>query len=161
MVLKGPTPEDLSKLHTEITQIVNQRYLTMLYAITIFGVIATWLIPKGNQVENEDFPTFIYMGSIILDVIILMIFINHYFLKRVLRTFTTYLIVTKSSNWEVDWETYRRRHHIKYWGYSRIQSFIFVPHREIKPHFRAAYLYQNSSQQNDMVAHPLGNVVKT
>jgi hypothetical protein len=46
------------------------------------------------------------------------------------------------------------------WIYIKINLF-FVPLREIKPLFRAAYLYQNCGQQNDMGAHPVGNVVKT
>jgi hypothetical protein len=39
MALKGPDPDDVRKLHAEINQIVNQRFLITTLSITVFGVL--------------------------------------------------------------------------------------------------------------------------
>ncbi|MBK7214326.1 MAG: hypothetical protein IPH88_13710 [Bacteroidales bacterium] len=62
-------------------------------------------------------------GLILLELLLLLLFIYSHFLKVMLRVFTNYILITKVSNWEMDWLSYRKR---PYWGYSKAQAIIFL-----------------------------------
>ncbi len=126
MPLKGPNPEDTRKLHAEINQIVNQRFLLTTLAITVFGVMAAWLIPKTTPSPKSDVGLFTIAGSTLLTFLLGALYLfNHFFLKGMLRLYTSYLLVTESSGWESDWETYRNNFK-GYLGYTKGQAFVFL-----------------------------------
>jgi hypothetical protein len=98
--------EDTRKIHLEINQIVNQRFLLITAAITLFGVVITQMIPKDMSNVRQ------YIGLMRIEVVLLLIFLLVFFrfsllLRRSLRLFATYLIVKKASAWEADWEKFR------------------------------------------------------
>src|SRR5574341_1837862 len=99
---------DLQKIHNEINQIVNQRFVITTVAIAFFGVIVTLMNPKNNQIVDSENVAFIFIASILLTLSLLFFFSYSYWLKRQLRIFTTYLLVKKISNWERDWSEYTR-----------------------------------------------------
>ena len=121
--LKGPTDEDVRKLHTEIAQIVNQRFLITIFAITVFGVIGGWLVPKDTPPVGSDLGAFAFIGSILLTSLLFTLYLFTHFLRGILRTFTSYLLVTGKSSWEYDWEVYRQD---KYLAYTKAQTIVFL-----------------------------------
>jgi len=123
MSLKSPCAEDLRKVHAEITQIVNQRFLITTFAITVFGLIVAWLIPKNTPPVGSDLGLFTFAGSILLILLLLGLYWYSHSLKGMLRIFTSYLLVTEASAWEYDWERYRRT---KYFGFTKAQTSIFL-----------------------------------
>src|SRR5574341_188955 len=106
---------DLQKIHNEINQIVNQRFVITTVAIAFFGVIVTLMNPKNNQIVDSENVAFIFIASILLTLSLLFFFSYSYWLKRQLRIFTTYLLVKKISNWE-RW----------YLGYTKPQAIFFL-----------------------------------
>ncbi len=122
MTLNGPNEEDVRKIHAEINQIVNQRLLITTIAITIFGVVIQLIIPKKAPTVGSEINPSIFIASILLIFVLLLLFIYSYWLKGVLRIYTTYLLVTGKSDWEHDWERYRKGW---YWAYTKTQTVFF------------------------------------
>lgn len=123
MSLSGPNHSDIQKIHAEINQIVNQRFLIMTVAITAFGVITPWLIPRNTPLSGANIGALTAFGSIVLTLLLSILFMFSYLLTRMLRTFTTYLLVTEKSGWEDDWKKYRE---MKYFGYTKAQTVVFL-----------------------------------
>jgi len=123
MVLKEPTNEDVRKIHAECIQITNQRFVITTLAVTVFGIIGAWMIPRGAPVAESASGAFALTGSIILTLLLFLLFFFNHFLRGMLRIFTTYLITTGKSSWEYDWERYRKT---RYFGYTKTQSFVFL-----------------------------------
>jgi hypothetical protein len=124
VTLVGPSTEDKQKIHAEVNQIVNQRLLLSTLAVTVFGAMAAWLIPKSPPDPGSDIGTLIYIGSILLTVVLFALFLLTHHLTYMLRIFTTYLDVTEASSWETDWAAYRSK--FKYLGYTKPLAIIFL-----------------------------------
>lgn len=123
MALLIPQDEDIRKIHNEINQIVNQRYLITTAAVTVFGLFVSMLIPKDIPAPNQDLGGVLTSGTILLIITLLILFLYSSFLKGMLRTLTSYLMETNSSNWELDWSKYRK---LGYFGYTKAQTIIFM-----------------------------------
>jgi hypothetical protein len=125
MPLKGPEQDDIRKLGNEITQIVHQRFLVTTTAITIFGAAIAWMLPQVPRNVGDPVGPVIFALAVLLEVLLFALYLWNHILKIVLRTFTTYLMVTGKSPWESDWEQYRNRNR-KHFGYTKAQTLIFV-----------------------------------
>jgi hypothetical protein len=123
VALIGPDPEDKRKIHSEITQIVNQRLQLTVFAITLFGVIGAWLLPKNAPTHGTPVGAFTYTTTILLTCLLFALYFFSHFLRGVLRVFTSYLIVTNASGWEKDWESYTSQ---GYRGYTKAQTAVFL-----------------------------------
>lgn len=119
----SPNKEDVRKIHAEINQIVNQRFLITTFAITIFGIIASWMIPKNTPDVGSNIGAFTFAASILLIIMLFILFLLSHFLKGMLRILTTYLLVSGESNWERDWKEYRKKGH---WAYTIPQTGVFL-----------------------------------
>ncbi len=125
MSLKAPTSEDKIKIHSEINQLVNQRFIVTTFAITIFGIIIAWIIPKLPPESGSNVDAVFYICLIVLLLLLLGLYLfSHFYLRGMLRIYSTYLIETKSSSWEYDWDRYRTKYP-DYKGYTKGQSLIF------------------------------------
>jgi hypothetical protein len=124
MSLLRPKPEDIKKLHSEVNQIVNQRLILTTLAVTVFGVMIAWLIPKEPPASGGQVGAFVYLGSVLLVAILFALFLLSHHLTCMLRLFTTYLVLTNASNWEKDWASYRKE--FRYLGYTKPQSIVFL-----------------------------------
>ncbi len=120
----GPKKEDVQKIHSEVNQLVNQRLSLTTLAVTVFGAIIAWLIPKSPLDVGSEVGAFVYAATILLILILFSLFLLTHHLTYMLRIFTTYLDETNSSNWEKDWASYRATH--GYWGYTKPQALIFL-----------------------------------
>jgi hypothetical protein len=123
MPLKGPNAEDLRKVSSEINQIVNQRFLITTLAITMFGVMIAWMIPKTTPILGDPIGGITFALAMLLSLLLCGLYLWSHFLKRTLRVFTTYLIETNSSNWEIDWQSFRQESHFTY---TKAQTIVFL-----------------------------------
>jgi Flp pilus assembly protein TadB len=122
MALKGPNEEDRRKLHAEINQIVNQRFILATSAITAFAALTVWMIPKDAQAQ-ADVGGFPFIVSTILSLLLTAIYCLSHQLKNTMRVFTQYLAETESSDWDLDWAKYREQPHS---GYTRATASFFL-----------------------------------
>jgi len=116
------SPEDQRKLHAEINQIINQRFLLTTLAVTVFGIIAAWLLPKERPQPGTSVGLFTYAGSILLITLLFVLFFFLHRLRAMSKTLAAYLVVTKQSRWEQDWAEYRKK---GYFGYTEVQAIVF------------------------------------
>ena len=123
MPLNGPCDQDLGKIHSEVNQLVNQRFVLTTVAITVFGVIVAWLIPKTPPLAETSLGWFTIAGAVLLLVLLFLLYLFTHLLRGMLRVFTTYLVVTGTSGWEKDWERFCEN---KYWAYTKPQSVVFM-----------------------------------
>lgn len=117
--------EDVRKLHAEVNQIINQRYLLTTLAVTIFGGVTVWLIPRQGPAtagSGTDAGTLYLIGPLLLILLGLFYTVSHT-LKVPMRTITTYLEVFKLSDWEKHWKKYREDGYI---AYTSIQTWFFL-----------------------------------
>jgi hypothetical protein len=84
MILNGPTPEDKQKIHSEVNQIVNQRLLLTTLAVTIFGVMVAWIIPRPPPEQTTLFGGFIYITAVLLVVVLFALFLLSHHLNILL-----------------------------------------------------------------------------
>jgi len=121
--LSKPTPEDIKKIHAEVNQIVNQRFLLITIAITVFGVVTAWIVPRTPPAPGSDVGGFVFVITMVLSTLLFSLFLLGHLLKGMLRVFTTYLAVTDSSNWEKDWKQFRQS---PYLAYTKPQTIVFL-----------------------------------
>lgn len=124
MSLTGPDAEDVRKLHGEINQLVNQRYLVTSLAITVFGVITAWLIPRETPRAGEPLGSFAFAGSTLLLALLFLLCAFSHQLEGMLRAYTSYLHVTGKSGWEKDWARYRKE--CRPFAYTQSQTLVFA-----------------------------------
>jgi hypothetical protein len=125
MPIKGPSTEDLNKIHTEINQIANQRMLLTTVAVTVFGFIVGWLLDRApDSQKTGNLGGMIYMTAISSFVILFMLFFTSHILRSKLRIFSSYLRNTKKSGWEEDWKNYRAT--FSYSGGTVAQMWVFL-----------------------------------
>src|SRR4051812_15180386 len=107
--LAKATEEDLRKLHTEVTQIMHQRFLVTTVAITTFALMAAWSINRFPPPPGQHPGALPFIASICLNVILGALAFLYYCLKAYARVLTTYLAESNGSAWEKDWKTYRKQ----------------------------------------------------
>lgn len=112
--------EDVRKLHAEINQLVNQRILVTTTAVTVFGVLNGWIATSEGPVN-----AFTFVASIMVLAFLFALFLVAFFLRRVTRRLTSYLRATKRSQWELDWQAFRRADPF-YWAYTKVIGIVFV-----------------------------------
>lgn len=123
MKLEKPLTEDISKLHSQITNITHQAFLLTTSAITIFGVFVAFLIPKDTLQSGDPVKNHIVVFSILLLFLLNILYLMVHYNNRLLRIFTTYLLVCGSSNWETAWYQYCKK---PFWGYLKVVSMVFT-----------------------------------
>jgi hypothetical protein len=121
--LIGPNTEDQRKLHAEINQIVNQRFIVITAAITLFGVVFAWMLQKLPSKAGDPLGFFPFVLSVVLSLLLFGLYIVNHILKGTLRIISSYLGETRASNWELDWIEFRREN---YFGYTKAQTVIFL-----------------------------------
>lgn len=123
MSLQKPNQEDQRKIHAEINQIINQRFLLITIAITVFGFATTWMLPEKIPNKNDPIGGLACTGAIIFSIILFVLYFVSHNLKNTQRIFSTYLLVTKASGWEQDWKEFREE---KYFAYRKPQTIVFL-----------------------------------
>ena len=119
----SPDSEDQRKLHAEVNQIVNQRFLLSTLAVTLYGAIAAWGLPRSPIPSDTDLGL-PYIAAIILIFVLSMLYAASYDMRSYLRLLTTYLEIAGDSKWERHWAKYRDEN--SYFGYTAVQSAFFA-----------------------------------
>ena len=103
---------DRFKIHNEINQCGNQRFLLTAGAVALFGTIAHYLLPSVTEPRFDEVITAACVSSA-YSLILAALFYQSRQLRRVIRNLSTYLRAKEWSDWEADWFVKRRRgpHH--------------------------------------------------
>lgn len=99
---------DLTKIHSEILQLCQQRFLLCTAAVALFGGITAKLIPESLESIKPPVIVKVCMGSLVLNIVLLVLFVQSHLLRKMLRTYSTYLLATEASKWELDWKKFRK-----------------------------------------------------
>jgi hypothetical protein len=99
--------EDQRKLHAEVNQILNQRFLVTTAAITVFGVFTSLIIPKDPSPQNVAIlGRLVFAGAAFLQLFLLLLFAWNRSLANLQSNIAIYLVVNRASKWEVDWRKF-------------------------------------------------------
>lgn len=120
MQLKGPNDEDVRKIHAEINQIANQRFLLITAGLSAYPFLA--LLLRVQEASLDRKLIFLVTGSLL--IIHGLLYWYSYLLRARQRTFSSYLIEMTRSDWEQDWLIYRKIARAR--GYSRQHTSVFV-----------------------------------
>ena len=143
--------EDVRKLHGEINQITNQRFLLTTLAVTVFGVVTAWLLPRSGvgSASAASGSGLSYVAATVLLVLLFLLYVVSHTLKRTLRTLTTYLEVFTLSEWEGHWKAYRKD---GYYAYTRTQTTFFIVLGVLVAAFCLAMQWPSAQQTEAYVA---------
>ena len=114
----NPSEEDIRKIHTEINQLANQRFVLSTFAITLFSVVVAWQL----RVKVEKFETLTYVAYSFQTLLAILYFVNFHLLRKC-RMLTSYLVISETSQFEIDWIKYRNR--FNYFGYTTAQATVY------------------------------------
>ena len=99
---------DRFKIHNEINQCGNQRFLLTAGAVALFGTVARYLLPSITEARFDEVITATCVSSA-YSLILAALFYQSRQLRRVIRNLSTYLRAKGWSHWERDWYVKRRR----------------------------------------------------
>lgn len=116
--------EDQRKLHAEINQLLNHRFLLTTAAITIFGAFASWTIPKDPSQHPDVLVRLLFVGASFLLLFLLLLFGWGRSLANLQSSLGVYLILKRASVWERDWRRYHGYRTILSTG--SIQTCVFL-----------------------------------
>jgi hypothetical protein len=122
--------EDARKLHGEIIQLMNQRFLLTTFAITLFAVLVAAVAFKAPvPADTKDLPRQFIVPVVhqaTTAYLLILIFISYHAncLRRHMRVFNVYLRVRRASVWERDWFLYRRQQKQKAANKSCMRRFV-------------------------------------
>lgn len=125
--------EDARKLHSEINQLTNQRFVLLTVSITVFvtinaGLVAALLKNVGGGSSSASEPA-IPIGplSLLSCAVQGFLFVLFYLGKRlrhISRCQATYLIANRATKWESLWSEFRED--TSYSGLQRMEFFLFL-----------------------------------
>ncbi len=123
MPLAKPSKEDIQKIHAEVNQQGNQRFLLTTLAVSVFGATIAWLLPDSPLCPGTPVGVFRVYGAVLLLVLLSLLYGLSHLLRAQLLVHTSYLLVTEASNWEKDWFDYRKK---PYWGHTKPETVVFM-----------------------------------
>lgn len=121
---------DISKIHSEINQILNQRYNLIAVTITIFGFFLVALTQKDKYKLEVPFVSNVFVIAFFFLTILITLNYLTRILTRQFYLLRTYLRYKKYSEWESDYAKFRDyekdKMKISSFGYSESQRFLYV-----------------------------------
>src|SRR5271157_5680873 len=105
MPLPKPDDKDLAKLHSEINQYINHRFVIATTAITITGVVLGWIVvgPSSGSGLSGQAPQVrevAFFSALSLSIILVVLYAVSQIINRSISKITSYLLITDSSTWE-------------------------------------------------------------
>jgi uncharacterized membrane protein len=92
--------EDQRKLHAELNQIINQRFILTTTAITVFGAFSAVMTPKTPIQSPVEVGHLLIGGTVYVLIFYLLLLAWNRMLLSLQETISTYLELTGSSQWE-------------------------------------------------------------
>lgn len=99
--------EDARKIHAEINQLQNQRFLATTGAITAIGVFAGWTSPRPEYYECHKYGATLILNCFVVQVVLALFYYWNSVLTRLQANLSNYLILSGSSRWETLWERFQ------------------------------------------------------
>ena len=101
MSLPAPNDKDQAKLHAEVNQYINQRFIIATTAITVSGVVLGWIV-AGTSVgtETTQVRESVFFLALLLLLILAVLFVVAQIINASAWVITSYLRATKVSVWE-------------------------------------------------------------
>jgi len=124
-IISQSDENDLRKLHSEVTQIVQQRFYLTTIAIVAFGTICGWtpsLLSKGGAFTPRLATLMVFLILATLG----LLFAYCMFLLGQMRIITVYLRLAFESRWEEHWHQFRNVNQKIARGYSWAGAYIFL-----------------------------------
>jgi hypothetical protein len=118
--------EDLRKIHAELNQILNQRFLLVTTAVTVFGAFSALMVPRINDQSwgslskaslakvsdvatlakeaamRTQFENFVFIATVVLVAVFALLFYINWTLLKNQNILAAYLRVFGLSPWERD-----------------------------------------------------------
>lgn len=116
--------EDKRKLHAEVNQLVNQRFVVTTTAISISGLVAGWMVTRNGPSQTMFSSVAMTVASTVMVVVLFFLAVLNYKASQMLRVLTCYLLAREASMWERDWKAYRDRP-LDYPGYTKPYAVMF------------------------------------
>lgn len=119
--------EDLRKVHAEVNQYINQRFLISTTAITITGVILGWIITGAEKSYNH--PNLSFISTAFLISILFYLHKASTLINESISNIASYLRITKTSVWEITYNILVHEHdgqHILPQGQEKFIHNIFM-----------------------------------
>ncbi len=118
--------QEKQKLHSEVTQLVNQQFILNGVGITLFGVILALVMPYSKESNFEKLTFYFIAASCLLQFLLFVIYLVSHFLRKTIRIYTTYLIEKKASEWEKNWQMFRENEKNKYFTVAKSQAILYL-----------------------------------
>jgi hypothetical protein len=116
---------DLGKLHSEVNQIVQQRFYLTTIALIIFGTICGWATSELGKDKPIDW-RFVFLTEFLLIAMLSGLYAYFMLLLGMMRILTVYIKEKYGSPWERDWKQYREEENCRqYLGYSKAGTYVF------------------------------------
>jgi hypothetical protein len=122
---QAPNTEDVRKIHAEINQLVNQRFLMVTAGVTLAGIAAKWVLPENTPTPGSAPGIQLTLACSVLSVAFTFLAVLGYRASQMIRVFSTYLIVSETSQWEMHWRQYRVDKR-EYPGYAAPYALMYV-----------------------------------
>jgi hypothetical protein len=127
-----PSPEDITKIHAEINQCINQRLTIQTSLVALFGVVIGLLVSGLTAIsrkKNDSFiraqPISFLLPSAMLTVTIILLEYNQGILRS-MHVLSTYLECTGASIWEKHYQQFSKsRRHVTHDHHS-LHVFLIV-----------------------------------
>lgn len=105
MAPRPPNAEDVRKLHGEVNQYINQRFLVAMTAITVSGVALGWMIQQAISMPSQPRASeLIYSLALVLLAVLTVLFLVSLSIKKRIIVIASYLRVTGVSTWEQEYK---------------------------------------------------------
>jgi hypothetical protein len=112
---------DVSHIQSEIRQLRNQQFLVSTAALTLFGIVTTWLFQKGPVAPGDQLAR--TASEAILIILLFFLFYWGWRLRNLIVILHLYLHIQGLSYWERDYAEFTKGRYI---SQIRLQSLIFV-----------------------------------
>ena len=97
--------QDITKIHNEINQAVNHRFLLTAAAITALALLGRFMFPSVSFTLEEIYKTSPFYLAYVF--VLYLLYVQSIHLRKMIRTYSTYLIAKGWSTWEMDWKCAR------------------------------------------------------
>lgn len=95
-----------NKINSEINQLQNQRFVICTFALTIFSVVSSWILPNGALSVNITMESYRCILPSLLLFLLFLLFIWTRQIAVTISIISCYLIIRESSEYEVDLRKY-------------------------------------------------------
>lgn len=122
--IQAPCPADISKLHAEMNQYINQRLIITTTAITLFGVSIGWIVFGSSTASGIEIKPAIFFLPTILLIVLFVLLVYCQVILGNMRIISGYMRQTQSSQWEKAYQEFAEKN--KFIGQDDVFPMMFM-----------------------------------